>query len=187
MKLVCILLLLNVSLVIAQENAKEFDYLNHSYQFLDKDFKININSEEFNNAVKEYKFIRERINTYSDSLSVVLMNEFGDWKKTRIAKLRITYQWERVGYHLWKNEDFVKKLAKSQTIKMPYELQEKFYNPQGNSEINLIIESLRKKLLENFNNDALKTMSNKDLMKFAFNNNPEVIKLKEEFHKKRRN
>lgn len=187
MKVVFILLIFNISFVIAQKNDKDFDYLNHPYKFLDKDFNIKINSVEFNKTLKEHQFIEEIINTYSDSLSVILMNEFGDWKKTRVAKLRITYKWERVGYHLWKNEDFVKKLAKRQEIKMPYELQEKFYNPKGNSEINLIVENLRKKLLESFNKDTLKTMSNKNLMKFAFNNNPEVLKLKEEFMKNRRN
>ena len=187
MKIVFILLIFNISVVLGQENSKDFDYLNHTYKYLDKDFNIKIKSEEFNKTLKENKFIEERINTYSDSLNVVLMDEFDDWQKTRIAKLRITYKWERVGHHIWENEDFVKNLAKNQNIKMPYELQEKFYNPKGNSEINLIVDDLRNKLIKNFKEDTLKTMSNKDLMKFAFNNNPEVIKLKEEFMKNRRN
>jgi hypothetical protein len=146
-----------------------------------------MNSNDFNKTLKNYKFIEKRINTYSDSLSVVLMNEFGDWQKNRIAKLRITYKWERVGYHIWENEDFVKELAKNHKIKMPYELQEKFYEPKGNSEIILIVKNLRKKLHQKFKKDTLKTMSNKDLMKFAFNNNPEVIRLKKEFMKNRKN
>jgi hypothetical protein len=70
---------------------------------------------------------------------------------------------------------------------MPYELQEKFYEPKGNSEIILIVKNLRKKLHQKFKKDTLKTMSNKDLMKFAFNNNPEVIRLKKEFMKNRKN
>ena len=114
-KLIIILFVLNVSATFAQKEyvPDEIDYLAYNYKYLDSNFAIHIDSIEFNETVTEYKFIKERITKYQDSLGVVLMREFGDWDKMRLGKSRITYTWDRVGYHLWKNEDEIKKIAAS--------------------------------------------------------------------------
>lgn len=156
----------------------EFDYLNHNYKYLDSNFNISIDSSSFNETIRKYKFIEERIITYRDSLSVVLMTEFGDWRRTRIAELRINYSWERVGHHLWKKENEIRQLGKQLNIEQPYRLQELFYYPEGNITVIKIIEDLRKELIEKFESEDLKTMDNANLMKFAFNRNPDVLNLK---------
>jgi hypothetical protein len=187
MKKIFILLIFNLSVINAQQikPIKDINYLTHNYSTLDKDFNIKINTNDFNRTVEKYKFIRERINTYRDSLGVVLMYEFGDWTKARKGELRITYSWKRVGYHIWENEEYVKKLAKRQNINLPYELQKMFYNPDNNLELISIIKNLRNKLCLKFKSDTLKVINNKNLMKFAFNNNPDVFQLRKEIiHKK---
>jgi len=85
--------------------------IDYNYKYLDSNFAIGIDSIEFNETVTKYKFIGDRITNYQDSLGVVLMREFGDWKKERIAKSRIIYSWERVGCHLWKKEDEIKQMG----------------------------------------------------------------------------
>ncbi|GAA4892000.1 hypothetical protein GCM10023311_15530 [Flaviramulus aquimarinus] len=186
-KLIIILLVLNASTILAQKEyvPEEFDYLDYNYKYLDSNYNINIDSIQFNKTVIKYKFIKERINKYEDSLSVILMSEFGDWKKSRIAKHRITYSWERVGYHLWKKEDEVKKMGEEFNLNYPYKLQQLFYYPNGNKKIIKIIDTLRIQLMNQFKLDTLKNMNNPNLMRFAFNNNPNVLKLKSELiHKK---
>jgi len=185
-KLIIILFVLNVSATFAQKKyvPDEIDYLAYNYKYLDSNYAIDIDSIEFNETVTKYGFIKERINNYQDSLGVVLMREFGDWKKERIAKSRIIYKWERVGYHLWKNEDEIKQLGQEFGVIHPYRLQQLFYAPNGNEKAIEIMDDLRNKLITKFDADTLKGLENYYLMKFAFNNNPDVLLLKAEyFHK----
>ena len=185
-KLIIILFVLNVSATFAQKEyvPNEFDYLAYNYKYLNSNYDIHIDSIEFNEAVTEYKFIKERITTYQDSLAVVLMREFGDWEKMRLGKIRITYTWERVGHHVWKKEDEIKQIGKELSINYPYRLQQLFYAPNGNKKAIEIMDDLRNKLITKFDADSLKDIDNYYLMKFAFNNNPDVIQLKAAyFHK----
>lgn len=186
-KLIIILFVLNVSATFAQKKyiPDEIDYLAYNYKYLDSNYAIEIDSTEFNETVAKYGFIKERITKYKDSLGVVLMREFGDYKKTRIAKARITYKWERVGHHVWKKEDEMKKIGEELNITYPYRLQQLLYTPNGNEKAIEIMDDLRNKLITKFNADTLEGLDNYYLMKFAFHNNPDVIKLKTEFfHKK---
>ena len=114
------------------------------------------------------------------------MAEFGDWQKSRVAKLRIAYTFERVGFHLWKNQNEIKTLAQELKIKYPYRLQELFYKPNGNQRIIDCIENLRSSLLQKFKNDKLKTMENRELLNFAFKNNPEVLRIRADYFEKNR-
>lgn len=185
-KLIIILFILNVSATFAQKEyvPDEIDYLAYNYKYLDSNFAIHIDSIEFNETVTEYKFIKERITKYQDSLGVVLMREFGDWDKMRLGKSRITYTWDRVGYHLWKNEDEIKKIGGELNITYPYRLQQLFYAPNGNKKAIEIIDDLRNNLITKFDADSLKDLDNYYLMIYAFHNNPDVLLLKAEyFHK----
>ena len=185
-KLIIILFVLNVSAAFAQKKyvPDEIDYLAYNYKYLDSNYAIDIDAIEFNETATKYGFIKERITNYQDSLGVVLMNEFGDWKKQRLAKSKITYKWERVGYHLWKKEDEIKQLGQEFGVIHPYRLQQLFYAPNGNEKAIEIMDDLRNKLITKFDADTLKGLENYYLMKFAFNNNPDVLLLKAEyFHK----
>lgn len=184
---VSLLFLLCISKIVAQkeDSLKNFDFLNHDYEYLDSSYNIVIDSSTFNETVSKYKYIRDRIDSYKDSLSIALMSEFGDWKKSRMAELRLTYSWQRVGHHLWKKEDEIIKIGKELKLEHPYKLQKLFYNPNGNVRAEMIIDSLRNKLISDYKLDTLKTMTNKSLMTFAFNRNPDVLQLKKDIiHRK---
>lgn len=77
---ICILCAVNIAqsqnYVLARFD--EIDYLAYKYKYLDKNYKIHINSDVFDHAVEKYKFYPEKIRNYSDSLAVVMMLEFDD-------------------------------------------------------------------------------------------------------------
>jgi hypothetical protein len=156
----------------------KIDFLNYNYKFLDKSFKIVVKKDVYDKSFKDYKFTTNENFKYADSLSVVLMAEFNDWDVARIAKLRITYTWERVGYYLWKDESEILELAKRVNIDQPYRLQELIKN--NDEKISNEIDNLRKKLFLNFGENELKTMPLDQLLSFSFKNNPNIIKFKEE-------
>ncbi|MFD2939395.1 hypothetical protein [Flavobacterium notoginsengisoli] len=165
------------------DSLRKIDFLNYNYKYLDKNFKIKIPKEIYEKTVIDYKFYPERINKYKDSLGVVLMAEFKDWDAVRISENRINYQWKRVGHHIWMSENEVLELAKKLNVKMPYRLQELFQNndPKVASEI----QELRNKLFLKFKKEELNTMPSKQLLLFAFTNNPEIIELKNNYHKQK--
>ena len=110
------------------------------------------------------------------------MAEFKDWDAARIAELKLTYTWERVGFHLWKNKDEVEEIAKRLNIKHPYRLQELLL--RNDPKVSVEIENLRNKLFTKFNAEELKTMPSDKLLLFAFSNNPEIMELRKNAHAK---
>lgn len=170
------------------DKIKEIDFLSYKYKNLDENFKINIDSSMFNSIVKKFGFYEERINTYNDSLRVVLTGEFEDSDYTRIAQLRITYTWKRVSYYLWENPENLQKIAKKHNIKYPYYFQacvEQSNCP--NKEILKLVENLRTKLILKFGAETINALqNNNELLNFAFKNNPEVQQLRKGIMKKRR-
>lgn len=189
---IIIIFLLIFNTMFSQDNLNKFakidslskiDFLSYNYKYLDKDFKFKISKKKFEKSIEKHKFYPERLRNYKDSLGVVLMAEFNDWDAARIAELKITYSWERVGYHLLKNKDEVIEIAKKLNIKYPYRLQELLL--RNDPKVSTEIEKLRNKLFLSFEKKELKTMSSKQLLSFAFSNNPELIKLRQQSHKKK--
>jgi hypothetical protein len=170
------------------DKIKEIDFLSYKYKNLDENFKIKIDSSTFNSIVKKFGFYEERINAYNDSLRVVLTGEFEDSDYTRIAQLRITYTWKRVSYYLWESAENLQKIAKKHNIKYPYYFQacvEQSNCP--NKEILKLVENLRTKLILKFGAETINALqTNKELLNFAFKNNPAVQQLKEDIMQKRR-
>lgn len=163
------------------DSLRKIDFLSYKYKYLGENFKIKIPNEIYKKTVEEYKFFPERIKTYRDSLSVVLMTEFKDWDAARISELRICYEWKRVGYHTWISELEILNLAKKLNVKMPYRLQEMFLNndPKVKSEI----QNLRNKLYAKSGNEEIKKMPTDKLLLYSFKNNPEVVELRKKVHK----
>lgn len=153
----------------------KIDFLSYNYKYLDKDFKIKIPKDVYEKTFIDYKFIPGRIKNYKDSLGVVLMAEFKDWDAVRIASIKIGYTWQRMGYHLWMNENETQELAKKLQVKVPYRLKEMFVNndPKVKSEI----QNLRDKLFLKLGNENIKKMSPNDLLNYALKNNPELIEV----------
>lgn len=163
------------------DSLTKIDFLSYKYKYLDENFKITIPKEVFEKAVVEYKFFPERIRKYRDSLGVVLMAEFKDFDAARISELRICYEWKRVAYHTWMNEKEVLDLAQKLDIKMPYRLQELFLN--NDPKVAAEIQNLRKTLFAQLGKEELMTMPAKQLLLFAFSNNPEIIEMRKNHHK----
>ena len=81
----------NEIIVMMNAKAKTIDYFSHPNKYLDKNLKISITNNEFQNTIIKYNFFSDRIKKYNDSLNVVLMAEFNDWDHARFAIMRLTY------------------------------------------------------------------------------------------------
>lgn len=176
--LLSILFFMSIHFVFSQnvDVAKlNYDYLSHDYNHLDNEFRINISSVKFDSLVVMYKFYPERIKTCRDSLSVVLMGEFNDWDKARIAKNRIVFSYLRLSYYLWTTKAEAKKLCEKYDIKYPY----RFYQLCAGSELNWdqelkdFIFELKNKVEVSTKNNSLDTLNNKEFLKLALVSNPQ--------------
>jgi hypothetical protein len=160
--------------------AKTIDYFSHPYKYLDKNLKISITNNEFQNTIIKYNFFSDRIEKYNDSLNVVLMAEFNDWDHARFAKMRLTYSWLRLGYHLWLSENDTKKMAKKYGYTLPYLFKE-FLIKSGNSHdvyLDNFFSDLRSNLLktEGVKEGDFKSGSVDDLLNIALVKSPDRIK-----------
>ncbi|CAM3534191.1 hypothetical protein [Flavobacterium chungbukense] len=158
------------------DSISKIDFLSYDYKYLDQNFKIKIPKEIFEKTVTDYKFYPERIRNHKDSLGIVLMAEFKDSDASRIAGLRLNYEWKRVGYYTWMSESDVLALAKKLHIKMPYRLQELFLN--NDPKVKIELQSLRDKLFLQTGKEEVKTISAKELLNYGFKYNPELIELR---------
>jgi hypothetical protein len=161
----------------------KIDFIGYKYKYLDENLKIQISKELYEKILIDYNIRPERIKKYSDSVRVILNSEFKDDDAFRIAHFRITYSWERVGFHIWKNKDETIEIAKRLNIKHPYRLQELFLN--NDPKVSTEIQNLRTTLFEQFRKEELMMMPAKQLMLFAFSNNPEIVNLRNNHNKNR--
>ncbi|MCF8378447.1 MAG: hypothetical protein K9H49_02650 [Bacteroidales bacterium] len=153
---------------------KNYDYLNHNYNYLDENYKIIISNEKFNELLKVYELIPEQVQTYKDSLSVVLCGEFDKWSQRNRAQFRITYTWLRAGYHLWLTEAEAEKMGQKYGIKMPYQLSDYARHPElWNDEMKDFMKNLRARIYDETKNEAINKMDNKQLLNYALLENPD--------------
>lgn len=171
------------------DSIKKIDFINYNYKYLDADYQITANSKDFENTIVLNNFHKENIKNYSDSLSVALMLEFGDWKVMNIAKSRILFSWEKLSFYLHKEKTDLQKIANELEItKHPYLLYSYFRSPEKSDVKNREMERLRKLLSSKlgFSMNDLKMKSNNNILDLSYKNHPEIIRLKEEFEKKHR-
>lgn len=142
------------------------------YEYLDEQFKINITNKNFQELTNKYNFYNERINSYDDSLAVILTHNFkGDWAKTNRARFILSYSWKRLSYHLWLSEIDVKIIAGKIKINHPYIFKQYLLNNK-NSYTDKIFNDLIKKLKESsLDVGNIKEMSRNDIMSFAMRHN----------------
>jgi hypothetical protein len=156
---------------LMNKKSKLIDYFNYNYKYLDKNYKISISNREFQNTIVKYEFYPELIKNYSDSLGIVLMAEFNDWDHARFAKMRLTYSWLRLGYHLWLSEHDTKQMAKKYGYTHPYLFKE-YLKESGNKNdayLNSFFNTLRSSLrnTEGVKESDFKNGSINDLMNLA--------------------
>jgi hypothetical protein len=169
---------LSVNAQELDEKLLVYDYFNHPYNFLDKDFNIKITPEKFQEFMIKYRYYPERIKTCRDSLGVVLMGEFNDWTKARIAKQRILFRELRASYYLWSTEDEIRRLCEKYSYKYVYEFYVYFSSQEDkwDDDMKKFMSELRKKVIENTQNESVSEMTNKELLSFALLHSPQRIK-----------
>ncbi len=129
------------------QSQKEIDFLDYDYKYLTEDFQIQIDSSTFQKCIEKYNFYPERIKNYKDSLGIVMMVEFGDWKKARSAELKIVFSWKRLGYYTWLKEDEAKQFAAKFQISHPWRMYELLTDESNNNpDIKAFIEALNEKV-----------------------------------------
>lgn len=170
------------------DSLAKIDYLDYNYTYLDKDFRINIDSDIFNSTINTYEFISEHISSYKDSLAVALMAEFNDWDQLRVAELRILYSWQRLGYHTWQSKEEAQEFAAQFELTHPWRMRE-FLIDEANhhQEIKKFYKQLLKKVEKETGRADLDTLSRKEFLNVAMRNNPQRIddfrKLQQEVRK----
>jgi len=168
------------------DSLTKIDFLSYNYKYLDKNYKIIIPSDTFQNTIVKHKFYPERIKKYSDSLGIALMAEFSDWDTERIAKLRITYSWQRIAYTLWLNEKESEEMGMKYGFQHPYRFQEYLNDDNKQDEVmKKFLSDLRKKVFETSKDEKANTMNNYDFLNLSFRTNPQMLKDKEIFYAKR--
>lgn len=180
-KIILILLLfasIQVNCQSINDEILQYDYFNHTYKYLDENFKIKIAPKEFQLLMEKYKYFPDRIRTCRDSLGVVLMGEFGDWHKARIAKQRILFSELRASYYLWTTEAEIKKMIEHYKFRHVYHFYEYFRYKEvdWDEKMKNYMSELRHKVLKSTGNKTVLNMTNKDFMSYALLNNPKRIK-----------
>lgn len=172
-----------------EEKVKEIDnvdFINYNYKNLDEDYKIIINSEDFDRTLAEYKFIKPRIRTYNDSLSVALMHEFKDWVVADVVKRRLLFSWERLGYYLHRDGAELKSVAKKLNLNHPYSVFYHLKLDKYNSRIKEKEIKRLKKIISTKTNktqDDIDKLTNDELLNLSFENHDEIIQMKSEYMK----
>lgn len=167
----------------------KYDYLSHDYKYLDDDFRVNISNDLFQELIKKYNYFPERIKTCRDSLGVVLMGEFDDWHKARVAKYRILFNYLRASYYLWTTEYEIKQMCDKYSYKYVYDFYEYFSSEEDDwdDDMKLFMSELRKKVIEHTGNKSVSEMTNKEFLKYTLLCNPQRIKDYERLKEKRSN
>lgn len=169
------------------DSIKKIDFINYNYKYLDVDYQITATSDDFEKSLVQNRFYKNTIRNYSDSLSVVLMLEFGDWQVMNIAKSRIVFSWKKLSMYLYKEESDLKKIAAEiNMMKHPYLLYNYFKSPEESNVKNREMERLRKILSSKLgiSMSVLKLKRNIDLLELCYKNHPEVIQIKEALDRK---
>ncbi|NOU58670.1 hypothetical protein [Marinifilum caeruleilacunae] len=192
------LLLISLTISAQQQPRKipqeylDYDYLTHEYEHLNKDYKINIPSAKFDSIVTKFRFIPERIDSWKDSLGVVLVGEFGNWDQGRIASNRITYSHLKSSYYLWITPEEAKQMAEKRGFKHPYRFYEyfRFHKDKWDDEMKQFMKDLRDKVAKASERSNVAELNQRKFLSEALKINPkrieDFLKVREQRMKERR-
>lgn len=161
--------------------SQEVDFLSYRYKFLDKNKRILIPKNIYESTIKKYNFKDFQIKKYEDSLYVVMMAEFNDWRKARKAINVLTYKWEKLCFYTGKDIFYVKELAKKCNIENPYQMYEFLISENSIGEgIDELFADVKKSIRKIDENYDFTEKSRKQLLYYLFRINPDRRKLEEE-------
>ena len=165
---------------------EKFNFFKFNYKFLKSDYTIKITDKQFQEIILKYKYYPKSTYQHSDSLQIVLASEFKSDVQRRMAYLRLSYTWERVGLFCRESSENLKKYAKNLKIEHPYEFKTQLENKnQENNILINILANLRKELRQQYTMEIIDKMSNNELLNFSFKNNPKVHEIKKSIFDKR--
>jgi len=155
----------------------EIDYLTYKYKHLDKDYKIHMPSDLFQETMKKYEYFPQKIKTYSDSLSVVLMGEFDNWKQANIATNRLAFTDLRSSYYLWISPARVKELRVIYGFDHPYRFYQyfRFQEDQWDEKMHQFMKNLRTKVDKASDKPNVLSMTSKYLLREALLLSPQRV------------
>ena len=155
----------------------EIDYLTYKYEYLDKDYKIHMPSDLFQETMKKYEYYPQKIKTYKDSLSVVLMGEFDNWKQANIATNRLAFTDLRSSYYLWISPARVKEFRDKYGFNHPYSFYEYYrYNEdKWDEEMHKFMKNLREKVAKASDKPDVLSMTSKYLLREALVLSPQRV------------
>ncbi|URM35449.1 hypothetical protein [Flavobacterium anhuiense] len=146
----------------------QLDFLDKKYQYLDKNFKIIIDSLKFNKINSE----KLSTNTYKDSLAIILKYELKNDAAVNIAFHRIVYSWKRVGVSIWEDEVNAKKIAYEFGFNHPYRFIKYLRdNNKYDTKKNIFLENLKNKIEKTTGKD-LSSSNSLQILDIAFKENP---------------
>jgi len=162
----------------------QIDYISYNYQYLDENFNICISKKKFKATISKYKYYKDRIQSYTDSLNIALMAEFGDFDQARMAKVDITFNWQDLEYYLWLPTSTLKSISTVLGFYHPMQLYNYFYNGIKTEAFrDNTMDALRQRLYDATEDEEVLGLDNKKLMKYAFHHHPKIVTLKRAHHK----
>lgn len=164
-----------------KDSILKIDFINKDYRFLDKEFKIKTAELKEIEVPTNAPVFREN-SKYKDSLRAILNYNLNHSYAEHLAYHRILKKWESVGFYIWETPEETKKLAASLKIYHPYLFYEYLISEKSNSRKNKLLNKLEAMLKSSVDsNQSFQT--NKELLYFAFKNNPERRKAMNRYFK----
>jgi hypothetical protein len=156
----------------------KIDWLSKEYIYLDDNFKPNIDSITFKIISKN-----RRVNNYNDTLKLLLKYQLKDFDAERIALNTINFKWSKLSLYLFIQEKELKKEATLLGYTHPYRYYEYLIPDDIDEHKSKIFQKIEQELKE-LGIIIEENKSYKDILRLSFKNNPERIKLQNEYLKK---
>lgn len=171
---IIVLTLLNLGFVLCANAQARIDYLSYDYKHLNENYDIVIRPEVFDSLLKKGGVNPLSLRTYSDSLMVVLLDEFDNYKNVRAAAEVLNFSWEKAAYYIWKTEKETKALASEMgKDSHPWRFMQSLQNDKSQTtEIVFIMKELRAKVEKAVGEPMPADFTNAQVLEMGFETNP---------------
>jgi hypothetical protein len=155
------------------DSLKKIDFIGKTYRYLDSDYKIKIDKNTFDKIILKKEVTVE---TYKDSLMLVLIYELKSNEAANIAFHRILFSWKKMSIYIWETEQKTKNTASSLGFKHPYRFFEFLTNSKTDNPKKLEILTILKSKMSQKDIDKIDLKPYNEFLNYAFKNNPERLK-----------
>jgi hypothetical protein len=148
-------------------------HLDNQYKYIDKEGEITISKDDFQELLKSDGRPVESINSYYDSLSVIITKDLGNKEEANEALFALSYSWKRLAYYLWSNEAEAKDLAKRYNLRFPIEMKVYLEKEELHDDyLKEYLKGLKQKVYDEKKDEAILSLNNQDFLKYTLVNNP---------------